>query len=238
MVALTAIRISIVTIGTAAFFSQLASAAPILTDFNLVVGGNVASSSEVEGRTLVGGHLSGSASNYGVGLNPSSNFSDVATLIVGGNITATNVNVNAGDVRVGGGASGNVNLNGVGSDLLQNDASLTGVVASIVGQLQSLSAYLAGLVPNSVVANPPGPSAVTFHPTAGPDRVAVFNVDAAMFSDPNSQQFDLAWDEPIELMVINVYGASIDFSRVISSAASAIPQLDRTWCGTSWKPTR
>ncbi len=213
MIVVTALRQGGLLAATLILLSQLSVAAPILADFNLVVGGNLVSSSEVEGRALVGGGLSGPASNYGVRLTPSAAFSDVDTLIVGGNITATNVNVSAGDVRVGGTASGIVNLNGSGSDLVQNDPTVSGVITSVLAQLHSLSAYFAGLSPNSTITNPPGPSAVTFNAAAGPGNMAVLNVDSALFSDPQSQQYDLNIDPGVDLMIVNVVGTTVNFTQ-------------------------
>lgn len=230
-----------------------ASAAPILvTDFNLVVGGNLTSNSEVEGRTLVGGSLFGSASNYAVKLTPSADFSAVDTLIVGGNIAAGNVNVAAGDVRVGGTASGNVNLNGPGGELFQNDGTVGGMVASAIAGLNSLSAYLSGLTANSSVVDPAGPSAVTFNAVAGPGNVAVFNVDGSIFSDPNSQQLDLNLNAGVNALVFNVSGALINFNQgnfvggflnpsirpqIIWNFAGATGiNLDRNWFGALLAP--
>ena len=84
---------------------------------------------------------------------------------MGGSINAGNVNVSAGDVRVGGSLAGTVNLNGVGSDLVQNDPAAAGIVVSVLSQLDAFSTYVAGLAGTSTVSNPAGPSAVTFNAT-------------------------------------------------------------------------
>jgi choice-of-anchor A domain-containing protein len=233
--------------------SQVARPAPILNSFNLVVGGNLVSNSEVEGRTLVGGNLSGTASNYGIALTPSSAFSGIDSLIVGGDITSGNVNVAAGDIRVGGSVTGNVNRNGVGSDLFQHDATVSGVISSVLGQLQLWSSYFAGLTPNSTVNNPAGPSAVTFNATAGPDNLAVFSLDGAVFSDPQSQQFDLVAGTGMDLMIVNVYGTSINFNEGNFVGGFTNPairpfllwnfveaqtlELNRSWFGTIMAPS-
>ena len=232
--------------------SQAARATPILNSFNLVVGGNLVSNSEVEGRTLVGGNLSGTASNYGIALTPSSAFSGIDSLIVGGDITAANVNVAAGDVRVGGVATGNVNRNGVGSDLFQHDSTVSGVLSSVLGQLQSWSSYFGSLTPNSTVNNPAGPSGLTFNATAGPDRRAVFHIDGTVFSDPQSQQFDLVAGPGIDLMIVNVYGTSVNFNEgnfvggftspairpllVWNFVEAQTLELNRSWFGTIMAP--
>ena len=52
MIVVTALRQGGLLAATLILLSQLSVAAPILADFNLVVGGNLVSSSEVEGRAL------------------------------------------------------------------------------------------------------------------------------------------------------------------------------------------
>lgn len=86
----------------------------ILTQFNLVVFEDAKNSSEVEGRTFVGGDLTG-ISNYWIGGAYGSQApSAYAAITVGGDLTGwANVN-NGGTVVVGGNAS-QVNLNGGGS---------------------------------------------------------------------------------------------------------------------------
>jgi choice-of-anchor A domain-containing protein len=237
----------------ATFLVSSGSAAPILvTDFNLVVGGNLYSTSEVEGRTLVGGNLSGPASNYAVALTPSASFSDIDTLIVGGNITAGAINVAAGDIRAGGTASGIVNRNGVGSELFQNDAMVGGTITSALSAVNGLSGYLSSLPVTSSVNNPPGPSAVTFNALAGPGNVAVFTLDGSLFSDPLSQQYDLTLGRAVDFVIFNVTGDSINVNQgnfvgaftnlplrpglIWNFTQASSIQLDRNWFGAIVAP--
>lgn len=83
-----------------------------MRDYNLIVLKDLKSSSEVEGRTFVGGNLSGGSSNYfikpggqtGVGLT------------VGGNVTGGTKQVNnGGALQVGGNLDSGANMNGGGS---------------------------------------------------------------------------------------------------------------------------
>ncbi|MGH6633628.1 MAG: collagen-binding domain-containing protein, partial [Sphingopyxis sp.] len=56
-----------------------------LREWNLVVLGNLESSSEVEGRTFVGGNLSGNSSNYGIRATTSPSGQPGLTVV--GNVT-------------------------------------------------------------------------------------------------------------------------------------------------------
>jgi choice-of-anchor A domain-containing protein len=101
--------------------ADVLTAQQILSQFNLVDLGNLSSSSEVEGRTFVGGDLSGNSSTYGTRTLSASSY---ATLTVDGAVSAS-VNVNTGGIAVGNGISGGANLNG-------NTASQVG--GTITGQ--------------------------------------------------------------------------------------------------------
>ncbi|KFI32234.1 hypothetical protein CN97_06360 [Haematobacter massiliensis] len=98
----------------------------ILQQFNLVVLGDATNSSEVEGRTYVGGNLSGT-SNYWIGGSRAPQApSDHAALTVRGTLTGTVQVNNGGNVVVGGNASG-INLNGGGT------ARIGGVATQVQG---------------------------------------------------------------------------------------------------------
>lgn len=57
---------------------------------------------EVEYRTPVGKSLPGSASNYGIRRTPASAHLGSDALIVGGALSAQNININAGNLRLNG----------------------------------------------------------------------------------------------------------------------------------------
>ena len=52
--------------------------------------------------------------------------------------------------------------------------------------------------------------------------MAVFNVDSALFSDPQSQQYDLNIDPGVDLMIVNVVEQQAISLREISLGSSAI----------------
>lgn len=183
--------------------------ASVLNDWNLVVTGNLTSNSEVEGRAFIGGNLGGPASNYAIKLQPSQ-WLGQDTLVVGGNINATNINIKAGNVRVGGSVNGNVNFNGGGS--LFQDPSVASMGSTIAAELQAASAGYLSLAANSVAQIPSGqPGQVRFNATPV-NGLAVFNVQgSSVFSNPLTQSIDLS-AAGASAIVINVSGTSINFN--------------------------
>lgn len=192
---------------TLSLLAAASASADVLHDWNLMVLGNHTSNSEVEGRAFIGGNLGGPASNWAIGLTPPSAWLGVDTLVVGGNITAGNINLNAGNLRLGGSNSANLNFNGGGSLIL--DPTVSQQVPAFASQLAGHSSALAGLAANSTLALPNGqPGAATFNanPVGG---VAVFNITgSSLFSNGLVQQIDLNVNGAASI-VINVTGSSI-----------------------------
>lgn len=72
----------------AAAIPSLAAASPVvgidaLKEWNLIVLGDLTSSSEVEGRTFVGGNLNGNSSNYQIRSVPASSYAVPGLTVVG-----------------------------------------------------------------------------------------------------------------------------------------------------------
>lgn len=109
------------------------TAATIFSQFDAVIFGNFSSTSDVEGRTVVGGNLVGGATfnNNPAGVAASS----FAALSVYGNATAGgNFNINnGGGVAIGGTNNVSFNLNGGGSAYVggNNSGNLSGATASM-----------------------------------------------------------------------------------------------------------
>jgi len=83
-----------------------------MRDYNLIVLKDLQSSSQVQGKTFVGGNLSGGSSNYMT--NPGAQAGGVA-LTVGGDVTGGSKNINnGGSVKVGGDLTSGANMNGGG----------------------------------------------------------------------------------------------------------------------------
>ncbi|HSZ51967.1 MAG TPA: collagen-binding domain-containing protein [Caulobacteraceae bacterium] len=91
-----------------------------LSEFNVIVLGNMHAGQDVEGNAYVGGNLSGGSANFGTGSSTGQGYtaSTNPTLTVGGNVTLGNVQINSGyspgGVTVGGNISG-LNLNTAGT---------------------------------------------------------------------------------------------------------------------------
>lgn len=184
--------------------------ASVLYDWNLVVLGNATSNSEVGGRAFIGGNLGGPASNWAYQLTPSSNWLGVDTLVIGGNITSSNLNIQAGNLRLGGNNSANLNFNGGGS--LISDPTVSSQIPGIAGQLATAASSFASMTTNSTVQFPSGqPGAAVFNaaPVGG---VAVFNIAASsLFSNNLVQQIELNANGAASI-VVNVTGTSVNYN--------------------------
>ena len=211
------------------------SAADILADFNIVTLGNLTSTSEVEGRTLVEGNLSGSSSTYFTRGNQISPVSGIAALTVGGNVqqsgyinvnnsgtlavggSAVNVNMNGGTGKVAGSYSGNNNGNAI-----QSGASVS--IPSVASQVSSLSSALMGLTSNSSYTT--GSNTLTLNAAPNASGVAVFTIAnaAAVFSAVNQVSINLNGATSV---IINVGGASATLAEnfLAGSAQSAATKL-------------
>lgn len=94
-----------------------------LSEFNVIVLGNMTASSDVEGNAFVGGNLSGSAANFGTGSTTGQGYttSSNPTLTVVGNVTLGGLQINGGyspaGVSVGGSVS-NLDLNASNATVL------------------------------------------------------------------------------------------------------------------------
>jgi len=120
----------------------------LLTDYNVIVFGDMDSNVDIRGRSLVGGDLFGASATFGTQIPQGQN---IDALSVVGDITGDPKNINnGGNVRHGGTISTHVNLNGGGQ--LINDPDLT--VTSERSGLMGLSSDLAGLTPNSTAEIP------------------------------------------------------------------------------------
>lgn len=205
----TAIALALVSMGHGV------AGAGYLQDYNLIVTGNLDSNSEVQGRTIVGGNLTGGSSNYAISLNPAASKS-INTLIIGGNIDVGqggNINLNAGSMIVGGGKlSGNVNNNG-GGTLSYNNASALSYAPAAAAEMQATSTYLDGLAANSTVSLPGSqPAPVIFQATPNSQGVAIFDIAGSVFGDQKSQSYQLD-KNGATTFIINVSGTSVLFDQ-------------------------
>ena len=166
-----------------ASFGSVASAQSLspLSTYNVVVSGNLSTSSDIEGRTIVGGNITSSNSaNFGIRLQNQVPKTDMV-LRVGGNIAAGNpIQLNAGSLELGGSRNNRIiNFNGGGSLVSNPGVSFNGIIDDLTLASQNLATYGANsnamLISNGV--NQPGP----FRMTASPDSsgLSVFSVNAS-----------------------------------------------------------
>lgn len=146
------------SLAAAPAMAEPVSANAILDSYNLIVFGDLTSSSEVDGKTFVSGNVTGG--NYGghysqlpvddtptltVGGDLKGNINmDGPGLTVGGNIATQNLNLNkGGDMKVGGNLTSNLNANFNGNGTLYAKGSVTNN-ANV--NVNGGSAYLGGSV--------------------------------------------------------------------------------------------
>jgi len=200
----------------------------ILREWNLVVLGNLTSSSEVEGRTFVGGDLSGNSSNYNIASIPPStngqpgltvvgdvngghkNLNNGSGAIVGGNVNSGfNLNGSPQTVQVGGTISNtNVNQNTVNSNLATSNPQfiqdLNQQKSQIDTSVNNLSYEMSTLATNSEFSIQGNKGVFTAQPNS--DGVAVFNITSADLDSIGEIQFNL---NGADTAIINVSGKSI-----------------------------
>lgn len=124
-----------------------------MRDYNLIVLRDLQSTSQVQGKTFVGGNLSGGSSNYMT--NPGAQAGGVG-LTVGGDVTggAKNIN-NGGSVKVGGNLTSGANMNGGGGVQVDGDVKKVNANGASVyagGNIDNTNAkdlYYGGTVKNS-----------------------------------------------------------------------------------------
>ncbi len=201
-----------------------------LREWNLVVLGNLESSSEVEGRTFVGGNLSGNSSNYGIRATTSPNGQPGLTVV--GNVTGNHKNLNNGSGAViGGNVSSGFNLNGpsqtvkVGGTIRKTNVNQNIVISNLdasnpafglglqqsktelKSSMGSLSFEMGTLKSNSQLTVQGNRGTFTAQPNA--QGLAVFNITAADLDRIGEIQFNL---NGADTAIVNVTGRSINLN--------------------------
>ena len=200
----------------ACFGSAVTSAQDLsaLSDYNLIVKGDLQKVTDVEGRTIVGGNVTGQNSMDFGSLTNNSSSSSLPVLGVAGNINSGNP-LNAlqgGNVEIGGSVLNNriINFNGGGSLVSTPGLSYAGIFDT----LDAASTSIAGMTANStgmVFANmpgQPGPFVFDAQPVNG---TAVFSVDGnALFGNSNNQSISINTNNAADIL-INVSGQIINY---------------------------
>lgn len=212
-------------------FAAPVSGTDALREWNLIVLGNLESSSEVEGRTFVGGDLTGTSSSYQIGTTTPSdtgqagltvvgnvtggikNLNNGAGAVVGGNVASGfNLNGAAQTVKVGGTISNtNVNQNSVLSGLATSDPDFAAGLANqgtiLAGSMKQLSTSLSGLSANSqmdIAGN-----RATFNAAPDANGVAIFSISAADLDKVGEIAFNL---NGADTAIVNVSGSAISLN--------------------------
>ena len=194
-------------------YAQYSLAGPIetLSEYNLIVLNDLTSTSEVEGKTLIGGDLSGT-SNYGIRLQQNDPTNGDALVIAGDLVSGSTVNANGQSVVIAGNNNGQVNASSVSSDASEYDFDL------IKSEFVNFSGYLSELAVNSILTTStngqPGPASFEVGSDIDTD-VAVFNITSEDFFNNNSiQQYDVDLNgQTPSAIVINVSGDVINDSN-------------------------
>ncbi len=190
----------------------------LLNQFNVITTGDLDTNQDIEGRAYVGGNLSGGAKQVNsMGTAPASQFDH---LVVVGNVTGGNLNLNnGGNATVGGDVTNSVfELNGGGT--LRVGGSLTAVAnqgtkltgqavadpnfsdrfpMNVAGALASGSAYFSGLGGSAATVS--GNKLIFNQAASGGETV--YNIDFSVFSGIGEIELDLAGADSV---VINVTG--------------------------------
>ena len=194
-----------------------------LDQLNLIVFGSATSSSEVQGRAVIGGSLSGT-SNYFID-GTSAPASSYTALTVGGSLGGT-VNVNDGGSVVVAGSAGTINLNGTGGSARiggsfagnHNGNELAGQTGLVIPSFQASALGVSGSLDQQAANSTltlvnQNSNLFTAHPNA--QGVAVFDITGAQLqaADPT---FVLNGATSV---IINVDATSLVLSRNFNDAA-------------------
>ncbi|MEH3120456.1 MAG: choice-of-anchor A family protein [Sphingomonas phyllosphaerae] len=211
-----------------------------LHEWNLVVLGDLKSSSEVEGRTFVGGNLSGTSSNYQI-RTPAASTANTPALTVVGDVTGGTKNLTGG-ATVGGDVTSGFSLNGnpqtvlVGGTIANTNvnqntvksgqAATAGFTQALIDQrdaltrsMVDLSNGLSALAANStaLIAS----NRATFNAVAGSNGVAVFSLTSSDLAKFGEIEFNR---NGADTVIVNVSGATI---KLDDNFTGSVDQLGR-----------
>lgn len=196
-----------------------------LHEWNLVVLGNLTSSSEVEGRTFVGGNLGGNSSNYQI-RTPATSTATTPALTVVGDVTGGVKNLTGG-AKVGGNVTSGFTLNGnpqtvlVGGTIANTNVNqnivksgqgaVAGFTQGLIEQRDALTRSLIDLsnglsalttTSNALIAG----NRATFNAVAGSNGVAVFSLNGSDLAKFGEIDFNR---NGADTVIVNVSGATI-----------------------------
>lgn len=178
--------------------------ASALNDFNLIALENLDASSNIEGRVIVFGNITGNSAEFAYkeaaianpvdteGLNQDDSF------IVGKQVLGNTKHLKYGNARIGGDRTGD-NIDQA-TNISYNDAGVDDIISRVQVDINNTVAMLDRLTTTtdaSVV------NQTTFNVTPGDDRIAVFDIDASFFNQNGSLDLDGDLDNT-DLIVIKI----------------------------------
>jgi len=178
---------------------SLSATAMPMEEYNLILAQDYNfQGGDVEGKTFIGGNLNaaGMGADFG-SREPQLTVSD--TLKVVGDITATNINVQHGNVVYGGTANvGHFNINGPGEVIQDSSLSIDAVMTELKALSESYS---------MLQANADFDISTSTLNYAGSDTLAVFDVDPGdIFAQNTGLKLDY---NAAETVIINVSGVNV-----------------------------
>jgi choice-of-anchor A domain-containing protein len=197
-------------------FAGPLTAATILSDFNAVIYRNGTTQSDIEGAAAIGGNFSGATvfNNPAAGQSQPNGF---GALTVFGNTSGNPLNLdNGASAYVGGTKGATVNFNSGSSGKGSYLSSVPDVLADFETPLNALSTTLAGLAATGSLPAAANNEVITAAP--GTNGIAVIDTTAAALDSIPSFSINLG---SASTLVVNVSGASIDFTANDENAISA-----------------
>ncbi len=193
-----------------AFTGATSAFATPLSDYNLILSGDYSpsgGSGHVHGKSFIGGNLNGQNPVLSQGMDKSltSNTSEVA-----GNINASSLKVDAGELFYGGdNNAASVSCNGTpyggSSSCLKQQTGLAAKRTNLVTELQTESDYFKSLTPTGSITGDSNNK--TFSYTGLATDLAVFTITGAQLFAGNS--WDISFGNA-QKMVINVSGTVLN----------------------------
>lgn len=214
-----ALAVSTCALGTTsaqAGVTEINNALDAMSYYNLIATGNVQSKHEVEGRSFIGGNVTGT-SNFntdglaGYGLRAVGDVKDgwksvqKGDVQVGGNVSQVNLNGAPQNISYGGTLSDmNVNNPNTKTQVAGLGATMSVEFNSIVSNLSTLSTYLGDLGTTEQVDLGTANKAI-FSADTSSSNIAVFTL--GNLSELASRQVSFTGVDDYDLVVINVTGA-------------------------------
>lgn len=185
-----------------------------LSTYSVILRGDLSTTSDVEGRTLIGGSLiSGNSANFGIKLQNSVSSNDLVLRVAQNLNPGNSINLNAGSLELGGARNGRpINFNGGGTLISNPGVQYDEIFSNLTSASNSLTNRSANSVSGLFPSNPGQPGPYRFIATPDSAGLAVFSIQAAdLFSNNQVQQIELLPNGATDIL-INVAGNTVDWT--------------------------